>query len=60
MESLTRSVAEGGKTLGIGRDSMYRLVQEGKIRSVRVGQRIRIPVVELERFLERETSDPGK
>ena len=51
---LTTSVENGGAILGIGRDSMYDLVKAGKIRSIRIGRKIRIPVAELERFLERE------
>ena len=54
MEALTVGVKGGAVRLGIGRDSMYKLINEKNIRSIRVGRRIVIPVVELERFLERE------
>lgn len=38
----------------LGRDTVYRLVREGRIRSLRVHSRIVIPRSELEAFIARE------
>ncbi len=37
-----------------GHDAIYRLLGEGRLRSVMMGRRRLIPVVELERFLAEE------
>jgi excisionase family DNA binding protein len=42
--------------LGVGHDAVYRLLNEGRLRSVKLGRRRLIPVSELERFLEAEIS----
>jgi excisionase family DNA binding protein len=39
---------------GLGRDTTYRLIAEGRIRAVRVNRRILIPRSELAAFPERE------
>lgn len=51
---LLLSVRDAARELGIGRDSAYGLVREGRLRSISVGRRILIPRAELERFVERE------
>jgi excisionase family DNA binding protein len=38
----------------VGRDAIYQLIREGRIRSVRVGRKILIPRRELAAFVERE------
>lgn len=53
-EPLLLSVREAAKAAGIGRDSMYALVREGRIRSVSVRSKRLIPRSELERWIERE------
>jgi excisionase family DNA binding protein len=53
-EPLVVSVREGARRLGLGRDTAYRLVREGRLRSLSVGRKILIPVRELEAFVERE------
>ncbi len=40
----------------IGRSSFYRMLRDGRIRSIRVGRRILIPVSEAEAFVRRETA----
>jgi excisionase family DNA binding protein len=59
-EQLTVSVQTAAERLGIGRDSLYGMVREGRVRSVKIGRRIRIPISELERFLERETGTAAR
>lgn len=52
IEPLAVNLREGAKTLGIGRDSMLELIHSGRVRHVRVGKRIVIPVTALQAFLE--------
>ena len=51
------SVDEAAIQLGIGRSLAYELVREGRLRSVRAGNRILVPIVALEEFLARKESD---
>jgi excisionase family DNA binding protein len=53
-EPLLLSVRDASRALGLGRDATYRLVREGRLRSVRVGRRSLVPRSELESFVERE------
>jgi excisionase family DNA binding protein len=58
-EPLLLSVPGFQRELGsLGRDTIYQLVREGRIRSVRVGRKILIPRSELEAFIERELEVP--
>lgn len=54
MSTLLVSVRDAARELGIGRDSTYALVREGRLRSISVGRRILVPRTELEAFVERE------
>ena len=47
----TLTVKQAAAVLGIGRNQAYQAAREGIIPSVRVGARILIPRVALERFL---------
>lgn len=53
-EPLLVSVREAARRLGLGRDSCYALVHEGRLASLTVGRRLLVPVVALEKFIERE------
>jgi excisionase family DNA binding protein len=54
-QQLTCSVADAARTLGIGRDACYRLIRDGRLKTIRMGPgRIRVPRAELEAFLDRE------
>jgi excisionase family DNA binding protein len=57
-ERLLVSVREAARRLGIGRDAAYDLVRQGRLRSIAVGRKRLVPVVELEAFVERETVSP--
>lgn len=46
------SPAEAAERLGVSRRSMYRAIECGDIPTVRLGARILVPVVALERFVE--------
>ncbi len=43
---------QAAKFLGIGRDSTYKLVREGKLKAIRIGNRAYIPRAELETFVK--------
>ncbi len=43
--------------LQIGRSHLYKLLGRGKIKSIKIGRNRRIPVVELERYIEQEMDD---
>ena len=49
---LILSVDELAKILGIGRNTAYDLIRCGRIRSVRIGYKIRIPKDSLLEFLQ--------
>lgn len=40
--------------LGVGHDAIYQLLNQGRLRSVKLGRRRLIPLSELERFLAEE------
>ncbi len=46
-------VEEAARRLGIGRPSMYRLITDGEVESVRTGGLRRIPVPCLEEYVDR-------
>lgn len=46
------TVQEAGEVLRIGRTTMYRLVQNGRVQSVKIGRKVLIPRVFLQNFLE--------
>jgi excisionase family DNA binding protein len=54
MERLTLSVPEVARALGIGKDTAYQLVRDGRLPSVRIGSRTRVPVHELTTWLHDE------
>ena len=51
---LAVSPRRAAQYLDVGHDAIYTLLNQGRIRSVKLGRRRLIPVVELERFLADE------
>ena len=49
---MTLRVEELMPILGIGRNTAYKLVRSGRLRSIRVGRQVRIPKNALIEFLE--------
>ena len=47
-ERLTLGVPEAAQVLGVGRTSLYRAIQLGRVRVLRVGRKLRVPRTELE------------
>ena len=59
MEKKTLSIPEAGKVLGICRSAAYEAARTGQLPTVRIGKRILVPIVALERML-RECTDPSE
>ncbi len=53
---LTLRVEDLMPILGIGRNTAYELVRSGKIKSIRIGRKIRIPKVEILAFLNHNSN----
>ena len=51
-ERMLLTVVEAAHRLGIGRSSMYRLLDKGQIRSIHVGRSHRVPVDALAEFVD--------
>ena len=51
------SVDEAALQLGVGRSLAWKLVNEGRLRSIRAGHRVLIPVAALTEFLAGGTSE---
>ena len=51
VERLAFRVEEAAEALGLGRDSVFKLLREGRLRSVMVGSRRLIPVAAVHEFL---------
>jgi excisionase family DNA binding protein len=54
LKQLTVGLEEGARVTGIGIHTFRQFVREGKIKVIRVGNRVRIPRRELEDFVNRE------
>lgn len=50
------SVDEAAAALGIGRSTLYRLIRDGRLRTLRLGRRVLITATELEGFLARASA----
>jgi excisionase family DNA binding protein len=60
MPPLSFSVDEAARLLGLGRSNLFKLLESGEIRSVKVGTRRLVPHKALEEFLaEHDTSATG-
>ena len=55
MTKETLSVQEAAEVLGIGRSAAYEAARAGQIPTIRIGKRILVPRVALERLLEQPT-----
>jgi excisionase family DNA binding protein len=50
-QKLTLTIEETGKQLGIGRNAAYSAVKKGEIPSIKIGRRLLVPRVALDRLL---------
>ena len=60
MDRLTLTVTEVAEALGISRMSAYAAVRTGVIPSVRIGRRVLVPRVALDRLVETATAAPSQ
>jgi excisionase family DNA binding protein len=58
-EPLLLGIRQAAPIAGVGRDAMYRLVAEGRIRTVRLGRKRLVPRQELEAWIARELEANG-
>ncbi len=52
------AVQEAASFLGIGRNTAYEAIRRGEIPSVRIGRRILVPKMALQRLLQADASEP--
>ena len=52
MDRKTYTIEEAAKALGIGRSSAYQAAKTGEIPTVRIGRRLLVPVVAIDRLLD--------
>jgi len=58
-DRLTLTVEEAARMLGLSRGSVYEAAHSGDIPTIRIGRRILVPRVALERMLERPGLEPA-
>lgn len=51
MDKLTISILEAAEALGVGRTAAYEAARTGEIPTIRIGKRLLVPIVALERRL---------
>ena len=56
-ERLLLRMPEVATILGIGRSTVYELVQRGDLPAVHVGRAVRIPAAALQRWVEQQTAE---
>jgi excisionase family DNA binding protein len=58
-EPLLHDIPSASRATGLSRATLYRLMDAGAIRPVRVGRSVRIPADELRAFVERLKAEAG-
>jgi hypothetical protein len=53
-DELTVSIPDAGRILGFGRDTSFAAARAGKIKTIRLGNKMRVPTAWLRRQLELE------
>lgn len=55
------SVDEAARQLGVGRSLAWKLVNDGRLRTIRAGHRVLVPIQAISEFLEGKTheAEPG-
>lgn len=56
MEPITLSINDATKVLGLGRTSVYALIRDGRIETVKLGRRTLIKTESLRRLIEGEAA----
>ena len=52
MSALTVSVAETARLLGMGRTTIYKLINEGRLETITIGRRRLVKTASIQRLLE--------
>ena len=58
MTKRTYSIPEAAQELGIGRSAAYEAAKTGEIPTIRIGNRILVPIAALDRMLEQAAPKP--
>jgi excisionase family DNA binding protein len=56
VEPLLLSAQDAFRLIGLGRDSGYELIAQGRLRSIRLGRRVLVSRAECEAFVQRESA----
>ena len=59
IERRTVTVQEAASISGVGRNKAYEAVRSGEIPAIRIGKRLLVPIVALERLLTTPGSNPA-
>jgi len=54
IERLTLSIKDAGRVLGLGRSTIYRLIGDGQIETVKIGNRTLIKTASIRRLVEQD------
>lgn len=54
MEAITASINDTAKALGLGRTSIYALIREGRLETIKLGRRTLIKVESIRKLIERK------
>jgi excisionase family DNA binding protein len=54
MEAIAASINETAKALSLGRTSIYALIREGRLETVKLGRRTLVKVDSIRRLLDRQ------
>lgn len=57
MEQLTVSVSAAAKALGLGRTSIYALIKQNRIETIKIGRRTLVPTSSLRRLINHEEAN---
>ena len=58
MDALLMTPAEAAHALRLSRSKLYQLLQDGQIRSIKIGRLRRVPTSEVQRYIGRHRSRP--
>ncbi len=56
---LLLTVREAASVLAFGRTTLYELIADGQLRTVHIGRAVRVPVAELEAFVDQRCHTGG-
>ncbi len=60
MEKLTYTIPEAAKALGVGRNAAYAAAQRGELPTVKIGRRLLVPRLGLEKLLAEPRKERGQ